>query len=179
MDAGLHQLQGKAEFVTGPAPANASATLPILLEFYDDKLSAVTQHLEHAAVVRQYDANNTYQYIINREEVQLSWLAPAITDMGGTLPTTGSRPVKAARSAREAFEIDRQDAQSFIERWQPRVEAMTNARHRNMLRVILGETREQQRFFEQALAGRTDLLGRRAGVDGEAIGEVLPARWIE
>jgi hypothetical protein len=56
---------------------------------------------------------------------------------------------------------------------------MTNARHRGMLRVILGETREQQRFFEQALAGRTDLLGRRAGVDGEAIGEVLPARWIE
>ena len=48
-----------------------------------------------------------------------------------------------------------------------------------LYRIILGEVREQQRFFDQALAGRTDLLGRRAGVDGEAIGEVLPTRWIE
>ncbi len=38
---------------------------------------------------------------------------------------------------------------------------MANARHAKMLRVILGETLEQKRFFEQALAGRTDLLGRR------------------
>ena len=38
---------------------------------------------------------------------------------------------------------------------------MTNARHAKMLRVILGETLEQKRFFEQALAGRTDLLGKR------------------
>ena len=165
--------------MTAPAPGSAVATLPLLLEFYDEKLSAVTQHLDHATVVQQYDANNTYQYIINREEVQLSWLSPAITELGGTLPQTGSRPVKSVPSAREAFEIDRQDAQSFIDRWQPRVEAMTNARHRNMLRVILGETREQQRFFEQALAGRKDLLGRRAGVDGEATGKVLPGRWIE
>jgi hypothetical protein len=48
-----------------------------------------------------------------------------------------------------------------------------------MLRVILGETREQQRFFEQARAGRTDLLGRRGEAAGPALGEVLPARWIE
>jgi len=166
--------------VTRPGSADSpSATLPLLLEFYDEKLSAVTQHLDHASVVQQYDANNTYQYIINREEVQLSWLTSAITDMGGTLPQAGSRPPKPAKAAMEAFDIDRQDAQQFVERWQPRVEAMTNARHRNMLRVILGETREQQRFFEQARAGRTDLLGRRAGVDGEAMGKVLPGRWIE
>ena len=56
---------------------------------------------------------------------------------------------------------------------------MDHARHRAMLNVILGETREQQRFFEQALAGRTDLLGRRSSVAGPAHGEVLPARWIE
>ena len=48
-----------------------------------------------------------------------------------------------------------------------------------MLRVILGETLEHKRFFEQALAGRTDLLGKREKQLGAAFGEVLPTRWIE
>ena len=59
-------------------------------------------------------------------------------------------------------------AQTFVDTWRPRVEAMPNARHRSMLRVILGETLEHKRFFDQALAGRTDLLGRRA--DGAGTG---------
>ena len=43
--------------------------------------------------------------------------------------------------------------------------------------MILGETLEQQRFFEQALAGREDLLGRRA--DGAGTGDgVMPTRWV-
>jgi hypothetical protein len=170
----VHQLQGKAEFVS----------LPLLLEFYTDKLGAILRHEAHARLVGQYDANNTYQYIINREEVQLTWVSAAIADAGAGLPQVAApaeepRQAAGADTARKIFEADRLDAQAFLDRWRPRVEAMTNARHRGMLRVILGETREQQRFFEQALAGRTDLLGRRAGVDGEASGEVLPARWIE
>jgi hypothetical protein len=48
-----------------------------------------------------------------------------------------------------------------------------------MLRVILGETLEQKRFFDQALAGRTDLLGRRGEEVGPRVGEVLSTRWIE
>ncbi len=56
---------------------------------------------------------------------------------------------------------------------------MDNARHAKMLRVILGETLEQKRFFEQALAGRQDLLGRRGEQLGPSHGEVLPSRWIE
>src|SRR5207248_7621078 len=72
---------------------------------------------------------------------------------------------------------DARDAQAFVDRWGPRVEAMTNARHRGMLRVVLGETLEQKRFFEQALAGRTDLLGRseerRVGKECRAGG----SRW--
>ena len=47
-----------------------------------------------------------------------------------------------------------------------------------MLAVILGEVLEQQRFFEQALAGRTDLLGRRGQNLEPAQGEVLPSRWV-
>ena len=56
---------------------------------------------------------------------------------------------------------------------------MTNARHAKMLGVILGEELEQKRFFEQALAGRTDLLGRRGETLGPSHGEVLASRWIE
>ena len=165
--------------MTAPASQASSATLPLLLEFYSEKLTELIRHQSHATIVRQYDANNTYQYIINREDVQLSWLSTAITEAGGTLPEVASSSTRGATSAREAFEIDQQAAGAFIDRWRPRVEAMTNARHRGMLRIILGEVREQQRFFEQAQAGRTDLLGRHAGPGGEAIGEVLPVRWIE
>ena len=71
------------------------------------------------------------------------------------------------------------ETQAFVDRWRPRVDGMSNARHAKMLQVILGEALEQKRFFEQALAGRTDLLGKRADVLGPSHGEVLPTRWIE
>ena len=47
-----------------------------------------------------------------------------------------------------------------------------------MLQVILGETLEHLRMFEQALAGRSDVLGRRADGAGTE-GAVLPTRWVE
>jgi hypothetical protein len=37
---------------------------------------------------------------------------------------------------------------------------------------------EQKRFFDQAVAGRRDLLGRRTS-PSEASGSVLPTRWVE
>ena len=55
---------------------------------------------------------------------------------------------------------------------------MTHARHRKMLDVVLGESREHQRFFEQAAAGIEDLLGRRTGGVPRQ-GSVLPVRWME
>jgi AcrR family transcriptional regulator len=173
VDARLHHLQGKAELV-----------IELLIEFYGEKLSALLQHMAHARMVTQYDANNTYQYVINREEVQLGWLATAIADAGGAVPEAAPGSAPSAGGAgkdavRALFDDDIRNAQAFLDRWRPRVEALDNARHRGMLRVILGETREQQRFFEQALAGRTDLLGRRSSAGAPAMGEVLPARWIE
>ena len=68
---------------------------------------------------------------------------------------------KPADAARAVIEEDAHDAQAFVDRWRPRIDVMANARHAKMLRVVLGEVLEQKRFFEQALAGRTDLLGRR------------------
>jgi hypothetical protein len=159
--------------------------LPLLQEFHRDKLTTLLRHQEHARLVAAYDANNTYQYIINRDEVQLSWVASAIADLGatpdGVAPPAPPAPGKKAAGAAEraAIEADGHEAQAFVDRWRSRVETMTNARHRGMLRVILGETLEQKRSFEQALAGRTDMIGRRNESAGPAKGKVLPGRWVE
>jgi hypothetical protein len=175
MDARLHYVQGKAEFV--------SDILPLLQEFYRDKLGALLRHQASARLVGQYDANNTYQYIVNREETQLTWVAKAIEELGGSVVDIAEpeRTVsgKGDAAAQATIEVDLRDAQAFVDRWRPRIDAMTNARHAKMLRVILGEALEQKRFFEQALAGRTDLLGRRGATVGKSFGEVLSSRWIE
>lgn len=155
-----------------------------LQQFYRDKLASLLRHQAGARLIGQYDINNTYQYIISREETQLEWLSSAITDLGGSPDDTASEPDRPSRggadvTARLVIGEDSSEAQSFVDRWRPRVDAMTNARHRGMLRVILGETLEQKRFFDQALAGETDLLGRRSQQVGSRIGEVLSTRWIE
>ena len=158
-------------------------TLPLLLEFHRDKLAMLLRHEAAARRVGQYDVNNTYQYIVNREEVQLTWLENAIAELGGTpAAQTGSdRAVsgKKAAASRQVIEEDARDAKAFVERWKPRVNAMKNARHAKMLRVILGETLEQQRFFDQAAAGRTDLLGKRGAQLAPSHGVVLPSRWMD
>src|SRR5688500_715420 len=137
---------------------------------------AVAKHVPH------YDFNNTYQYVIAREDVQLNWLRDAITDLGGVLEevpepeiSSGGKPDEALA---ELFATDRDEAQAFVDKWRPRLEAMPNARHRSLLRVSIGEALEHRRFFEQALAGRTDLLGRRADGAGTG-GGVLRTRWVE
>ncbi len=175
MDPRLHQLQGKTKRVTD--------LLATLQEFHREKLASLMSHQAAARLVGQYDINNTYQYIINREETQLSWLAVAITGLGGTVEHDAPEPTrqigKGAHPTNTLFEEDSRAAQAFVDHWRPRVEAMANARQRGMLRVILGETVEQKRFFEQARAGQMDLLGLRGKNVGERVGEVLPTRWIE
>ena len=157
--------------------------LALLQEFHRDKLAALLRHQAGARLVGAYDFNNTYQYIINREETQLSWVGQAIAELGGSAPADAAEPNRGqpgkADAGRRIFEEDARDAQAFVDRWRPRVDAMENARHAKMLRVILGEGLEQKRFFDQALAGRTDLLGRREAQLGPAHGRVLGSRWIE
>ena len=161
-----------------------SGTLALLQEFYRDTLVSLLRHQRAAQIVTQYDANNTYQYIINREEAQLSWVGTAIAELGGAAADDQPEPARDGNrrgtdAAHAVFDEDARDAQGFVDRWRPRLEQMTNARHAKMLRVILGEVLEQKRFFEQALAGRTDLLGRRGASLGPSHGDVLPTRWIE
>jgi len=160
----------------------ATELLALLSEFYRDKLAMRQRHVAVAKHVPHYDFNNTYQYIIAREDVQLNWLSDAITDMGGALEDLPEPNIhtsgKGADIQSHLIDEDGHAAQSFVDKWQPRMEAMPNARHRSLLRVILGEALEHKRFFEQALAGRSDLLGRRADGAGTG-GGVLPVRWIE
>jgi hypothetical protein len=154
----------------------------LLREFYRDKLALRQRHVAAARYVGHYDFNNTYQYVIAREDVQVRWLLDAITDLGGKaeeIPEPEIRPEGKREAAQlSVIAADRDSAGAFVEKWSPRMEALPNARHRSMLRVILGETLEHKRFFEQALAGRTDLLGRRADGAG-TIGSVLSTRWVE
>jgi hypothetical protein len=159
-----------------------SDALELLREVYRDKSAMRERHAASAAFVADYDFNNTYQYVIAREDVQLNWLRDAVSERGGA-PQDQAEPklnVQGRRdeAQRRVVTEDRDAAQAFVDRWRPRVEAMTNARNRVMLRVILGETLEQKRFFDQMLAGRTDLLGRRADGAGTK-GDVLPTRWVE
>jgi hypothetical protein len=175
VDARLHHLQGKTVLVTD--------LLALLQEFHREKLEMMLRHQAGARFIEQYDFNNTYQYIINRDDVQLGWLEAAIRELGGAVPTPTEpqRTVSGsgAEAGRRVAEEDARDAVAFVDRWRPRVAAMSNARHAKMLSLILGEVLEQQRFFEQGLTGRTDLLGRRAQQVGPATGAVLPTRWIE
>jgi hypothetical protein len=176
MDAGLHHLQGKTKRV------KATELLEFLRQFHKHKLTMLQRHVASARYVSDYDFNNTYQYVIAREEMHVTWAADAILDMGGQLDDVAEPEIsvsgKGEQAQRSVIAHDRDDAQAFGDKWGPLVEALTHARHRTMLNVILGETLEHKRFFEQALAGRTDLLGRRADGAGTG-GGVLPTRWIE
>ena len=156
--------------------------LELLREFHRDKLGLRQRHVAAARHVRDYQINNAYQYVIAREDAQIGWLHDAVTDMGGRPDDVPEPEIKAPGKGVEAqksiLAADRDLARATVEKWRPRVEFLPNARHRIMLHVILGETLEHLRMFEQALGGRTDVLGRRADGAGTD-GAVLPTRWVE
>jgi len=160
----------------------ATELLDLLTDCYRDKLAMRQRHIAAARLVSDYDFNNTYQYVIAREDLQLNWLRDAVTDMGGQPPEIPEPSLKSSGKAAEMqksmLQTDRDGAQAFLDKWRPRVASITHARHRTMLNVILGETVEHKRFFEQALAGRSDLLGRRADGAGTG-GGVMGTRWVE
>ena len=155
--------------------------LSVLRECHREKLTLRQRHVAVARHVSHYSFNNTYQYVIAREDVHLNWLDAAIAELGGTSEPVGE-PALPARGKKESFlplvQQDAHEAEAFVSRWRPRTGDVTNARHSSMLQVILGETLEHKRFFDQILAGRDDVLGRR--MDGAGTGNgVLGVRWIE
>jgi uncharacterized protein (DUF1501 family) len=182
MDARLHFLQGKTEGLMSDLPG-------VLAEFAAGRVALIDRHEASARAVSHYDFNNTYQYVINREETHLSWLQNALAEYKAVVPPAGAAALPAptapkttskveAGAFRSILDDDARYLGAFVEKWRPRVDAITHARHRNMLNVILGESLEHKRFFEQAAAGLEDLLGRRTG-GVERVGGVLPSRWLE
>jgi hypothetical protein len=164
-------VQGKAEHVT------AAHRLSLLQEFYEDRQRLAQDHLTSARHVEDYQFNNTYQYIIAREETHLQWVANAITRLGGSLPPPAPTEPGTLPGA-QAIGRDLERQRAFVERWRTRVVGLTNARDRKMFEVILGEALEHAQLFADAQAGRKDLLGRSDTGAGER-GAVLPNRWIE
>jgi hypothetical protein len=161
----------------------------LLTEFAAGRVALIERHEASARAVSHYDFNNTYQYVVNREETQLSWLQNALAEYGAVLPPAGSgalpvppvpkRSTKAeAAGFRGILDDDAGYLRAFVDKWRPVVDTITHARHRNMLNVILGESIEHKRLFEQAAAGLEDLLGRRTG-GVSRVGAVLPTRWLE
>jgi hypothetical protein len=158
--------------------------LTTLKTFHKEKLTLRQRHVAVARNVSKYEFNNTYQYIIAREDVHLQWLEAAIVEMGGT-PDQVDEPAIPALGKKESFapllEQDAREAADIVARWRPKLDGITNARHRGMIGVILGETLEQKRFFSQMVSGRLDVLGRRANGPGKSgTGDgVMAVRWIE
>ena len=162
---------------------NTPDLLETLREFHREKLTMRQRHVAVARHVTHYDFNNTYQYVINREDVHLQWLEAAIAELGGQAHDAGEPDLGEPSGKKNAdfmpfVRQDQRDAASFVERWKPRVAALDNARHRGMMDVVLGETLEHRRFFDLMIEGRADLLGRRADGAGTP-GTVLATRWVE
>jgi len=76
--------------------------LAILQEFYRERLTMRERHVAVARHVSNYEFNNTYQYIIAREDTQLSWLEAAIREMDGTADVVPPLTL-AAPGRREGF----------------------------------------------------------------------------
>lgn len=159
-----------------------------LTDFAAERLALLQRHEAAARVVGHYDFNNTYQYIIAREETHLSWLQSALAEIDVPLPQT-TLPLPTPEAPKTGKKVDGEASKdilvadtkflaAFVARWRDRVPRVTHARHRTMLGVVLGESLEHHRLFEQAAGGFEDVLGRRTG--GVArVGAVLPDRWQE
>lgn len=151
--------------------------LNFLNEFHRGTLELFKARQANAQSVAAYDANNGYQQVLGRQEIHLQWLRDAIAALGGTAADTLDQVSgKASReTARSIIDADAAGQKAFIDRWAPRIAPVTNARHRKMLELILGEMKEHLRVLQQAAESRADLLGRHS--DGKVLrGTVMAAR---
>ena len=159
-----------------------------LSDFAAERVAILQRHEAGARVMGHYDFNNTYQYVISREETHLQWLQSALAEFEAALPGPAtaiavpavekSRKTATPEAYRAVLDDDAGRLADFVARWRPRVEGVSHARHRLMLGVILGESLEHQRLFAQAASGMEDVLGKRTA-GAARVGKVLPARWQE
>ena len=107
-----------------------------LTAFAADRVALILRHEAGARAVSHYDFNNAYQYVIAREETHLSWLRSALDELKAPMPAAASeipvppvpKPGKNAEASvyRDILEDDARHLAAFIERWRPRVTALTH-----------------------------------------------------
>src|SRR5262245_31868124 len=99
--------------------------IELLQEFYRDKSFMRAQHVAAAQSIGDYDFNNTYQYVIAREDMHLRWLIDAITNFGAQpvdVPGPRQQASGGGKDAqRQAIAGDRDTAQRFMDKWRSRV----------------------------------------------------------
>ena len=159
---------------------SAQPLADLIRDFYLERVRLLMRHEDVATVVTDYDANNAYQYIVAREETHLSWLLHALLDLGSPIPAEPSRgaaPSAKGDSWKGLAGDDARGNAQFVEKWRPLIEGVTNARHRGMLNVILGEMLEHKRLFDQAAEGRQDLIGKSLEINDHS-GTVMPVRFV-
>jgi hypothetical protein len=152
----------------------------LIRDMYLERVSLLMRHEDVAQVITDYDINNAYQYIIAREQTHLSWLQHALLDLGAALVNDPPRgPALSAKGdAWKALAATDAGANArFVEKWRPTVETVSNARHKGMLKVILGETLEHKRLFDQAASGNRDLIGKSLDINDHS-GAVMPVRFV-
>jgi len=162
---------------------NTPDLIAFLIDVHRDKLTMRERHVAVARVVSSYEFNNTYQYVIAREDMHLSWLESAIAELGGTpatVPASAVPPLGKKESVVPLVTEDAKAAQAFVDGWRPNIAGLPQARHRTLLQLVLGETLEHKRFFDQIAAGNQDLLGRRSNGPGSpgTGGGVMSVRWV-
>ena len=152
----------------------------LVRDFYLERVSLLMRHEDVAQLVTDYDINNAYQYIIAREQTHLSWLQHALLDLGAKLVDDPSRGPKLSVKGDGWKSLAGEDAGAnaqFVEKWRARVDGISHARHKGMLKVILGEMLEHKRLFDQAAAGRKDLIGTSLAINDHP-GDVMPVRFV-
>jgi hypothetical protein len=184
VDRVVRDLQGKA---AESVEMQRDELRSFLTEITADRLALIQRHEASARVVSHYDFNNAYQYVIAREETHLTWLETALSEIETPMPAASPiAPVPESKGGtspdasafRDILSDEARLIGAFVDKWRGRVDSLSQARHRTMLQVLLGESLEHKRLFEQAASGFEDVIGRRTG--GVArVGAVLPARWQE
>jgi len=151
----------------------------LIKDFYLERVSLLMRHEDVAQLVTDYDINNAYQYIIAREQTHLSWLQHALLDLGATLVNDPPRGPALSAKGDAWKSLAGEDARAntqFAAKWRPKVDTVSNARQKGMLNVIIGENLEHARLFDQASAGRKDLIGTSLAINDHS-GAVMADRW--
>ncbi|MEY4094437.1 MAG: hypothetical protein RLZZ53_1636 [Acidobacteriota bacterium] len=159
---------------------SAQTLAGLIRDFYLERVTLVMRHEDVAQVITDYDVNNAYQYIIAREQTHLSWLQHALLDLGAPLANDPARGATLSAKGDTWKQFAGEDARAnakFVEKWRDKVEGVSHARHKGMLKVVLGETLEHKRLFDQASEGRKDLIGKSLDINDHS-GAVMPVRFV-